>query len=75
MANPRVNRLQRASQQAAKNCDIINELRQEIKALERAKAKLQESLDESLEKQLELYNQLELARKAINIVAYECSRR
>ena len=66
MANPRINRLRRASQQAAENCELINELRQEIKALERVSVVLQESLDESLEKQDRLRDQLQVALKAIN---------
>ncbi len=66
MANPRVDRLQRVSHQAAKNWDIMAELRRDIKALERAKARLQESLDESLEKQGLLRDQLQVALKAIN---------
>jgi len=64
--NPRVDRLQRASLQAARNWDIITELQRDLKALERAKAKLQESLDESLEKQDRLRDQLQVALKAIN---------
>ena len=49
-------------------------LKLKVDDLERQVTKLQESLDESREKKLELYNQLELARKVINIVAYECSK-
>ena len=63
--NPRVDRLQRASHQAAKNWEIITELQRDLKALERAKAKLQESLDESLEKQDLLRDQLKVALKAV----------
>ena len=66
MANPRVDRLRRVSHQAAQNWEIINELRQEIKALERARDRLQESLDESLEKQGLLRDQLKVALNAIN---------
>ena len=64
--NPRIDRLQRASQQAARNWDIITELQRDLKALERARDRLQESLDESLEKQDRLRNQLQVALKAIN---------
>ena len=49
-------------------------LKLKVDDLERQVTKLQESLDESREKKLELYNHLELARKVINIVAYECSK-
>ena len=66
MSNPRVDRLQRASRQAARNWDIITELQRDLKALERARDRLQESLDESLEKQDLLRDQLQVALKAIN---------